>query len=52
MDKVISELVTTLRDFLKLKKVVWKGEEVDPQYLYDLTNLLDRCEQKGAYRGI
>jgi hypothetical protein len=47
MDKVISELVTILREFLKLKKVVWKGEEVDPKYFYDLTNLLDRCEQRG-----
>jgi hypothetical protein len=47
MDKVISELVSILREILKLKKVVWKGEEVDPKYFYDLTNLLDRCEQRG-----
>lgn len=47
MDKVISELVTILREFLKLRKVVWKGEEVNPKYFYDVTNLLDRCEQRG-----
>jgi hypothetical protein len=47
MDKVINELVSILREFLKLKKAVWKGEEVDPKYFNDLTNLLDRCEQRG-----
>jgi hypothetical protein len=47
MDKLISELVSILREFLNLKKMVWKSEEVDPKYSYDLTNLLDRCEQRG-----
>jgi hypothetical protein len=47
MDKLINELVSILREFLKLKKMLWKDGEGDAKYYYDLANLLDRCEQRG-----
>ena len=46
MDRLVSELVSILREFLKLKKVLWKDGEGDAKYYFDLTNLLDRCDQK------
>jgi hypothetical protein len=47
MDKLISELVSILREFLKLKKLLWKDGESDAKDYYDLANLLDRCDQRG-----
>ena len=47
MDKLISELVSILREFLKLKKLLWKDGEGDAKDYYDLANLLDRCDQRG-----
>jgi hypothetical protein len=47
MDRLVSELVSILREFLKLKKVLWKDGEGDAKYYFDLANLLDRCDQRG-----
>ncbi len=47
MDEVVNELVSILREFLKLKKVLWKDGQGDAKYYFDLANLLDRCNQRG-----
>lgn len=47
MENLINELVSILREMLKLKKVLWKDGDGDSKYYYDLANLLDRCNQRG-----